>query len=516
MSTANRVVKNTLFLYARMGTSIIVSVLTTRILLAALGASDYGLYNVVAGALYMLGFLSVSMSSATQRFLSYAEGEGNVSNIKLIFDTSITLHWWIAMLVCVLYIIAGLFFFNGILNIPSGRENTAIVVYGCLIFSTVFSIAIAPYDAVLNAHENMFFYSLVGIIDVFLKLIIAIFISYSDYDRLLFYGVLMAGESWLLRFITKKYCDRIYSVCKEKSSRKRDNGILKKMASFAGWSMLNICAGMISLYGMSIAINHFFGTLLNAALGVATQLQGVLMGVSRNMSKAITPVLVKKEGASQRSQMLEISYIGCKFSFLLFSFLALPILFSMPVVLNLWLKDVPEWTALFCILLFVSSLIEQMYSFLYQSILADGNIKWFNICSSIANILPIFLTCIEFLYGFAPYWAIINWIIFRNVVGCIIYVFYAYRNVGLSVIRWGRYVLVPCVLSMVCLSILFYLIRPQLSYSMPIQFALIVAMFVINVPVYWFVALSDTDRGMIMSVVSNVYNKLHKNKELKY
>ena len=138
MSVANRVVRNTLFLYIRMGTSIIVSVLTTRILLSALGTSDYGIYSVVAGALAMLGFLSVSMSSATQRFLSYAEGKGDIENIKSIFSTSIRLHWWLALLVCVLYVIAGLFFFNGILNIPSGREDTAIMVYGCLIFSTIF------------------------------------------------------------------------------------------------------------------------------------------------------------------------------------------------------------------------------------------------------------------------------------------------------------------------------------------------------------------------------------------
>ena len=260
MSTVNRVVKNTLFLYARMGTSIVVSVLTTRILLHALGASDYGLYNVVAGALAMLGFLSASMSSASLRYMSYAEGKGDITAIQTIFNSSVRLHRLLALFVCGLYVIAGFFLFNGILNIPSGRETTALIVYGCLIFSTVFSITITPYDAVLNAHENMFFYSLVGIIDVFLKLAIAILISYSDYDRLLFYGVLMAGESWLLRFITKYYCDRTYSVCKALSLKEHDNGILKKMASFAGWNMLNICAGMISLYGMNIAINHFFGT----------------------------------------------------------------------------------------------------------------------------------------------------------------------------------------------------------------------------------------------------------------
>lgn len=504
MSTVNRVVKNTLFLYARMGTSIVVSVLTTRILLDALGASDYGLYNVVAGALAMLGFLSASMSTASLRYMSYAEGKGDITAIQTIFNSSVRLHRMLALLVCGLYIIAGFFLFNGILNIPSGRETTAMIVYGCLIFSTVFSITITPYDAVLNAHENMFFYSLVGIIDVFLKLTIAVLVSYSDYDRLLFYGLLMAGESWLLRFITKCYCDRTYPVCRAKSIKGHDNEILKKMASFAGWNMLNICAGMISLYGMTIAINHFFGTLLNAALGIATQLQGALMGVSGNMSKALTPVLVKKEGANQRHQMLEISYAGCKFSFLLFSFFALPILFSMPVVLQLWLKEVPEWTVLFCMLWFVSGLIEQLYHFLYQAIQAEGNIKRFNICSSIANIIPIILTCVEFQSGFQPYWAILNWIIFRIMVDGIIYIYFAHKLIGLSVLRWIKYVLIPCLASFVCISCIYWRIRPQVSDSLLVQLSLLIIMFIISLPVYWYVALSRNDRHVFSSIVTNM------------
>jgi len=510
MSTVNRVVKNTLFLYARMGTSIVVSVLTTRILLDALGASDYGLYNVVAGALAMLGFLSASMSTASLRYMSYAEGKGDITAIQTIFNSSVRLHRMLALLVCGLYIIAGFFLFNGILNIPSGRETTAMIVYGCLIFSTVFSITITPYDAVLNAHENMFFYSLVGIIDVFLKLTIAVLVSYSDYDRLLFYGLLMAGESWLLRFITKCYCDRTYPVCRAKSIKGHDNEILKKMASFAGWNMLNICAGMISLYGMTIAINHFFGTLLNAALGIATQLQGVLMGVSGNMSKALTPVLVKKEGANQRHQMLEISYAGCKFSFLLFSFFALPILFSMPVVLQLWLKNVPEWTVLFCVLLFISSLIEQLYYFLYHAIQAEGNIKWFNISCSIASIIPIILTCVEFQFGFQPYWAILNWIIFRIVMCGVIHLYFAHRLIRFSVMRWSRYILIPCLASLTCLSCVYWPIRPQLYNGQLSQLSLIMAMFIISLPVYWYVALSREDRNVFVSIIKSVKRPTHK------
>ena len=228
------------------------------------------------------------------------------------------------------------------------------------------------------------------------------------------------------------------------------------------------------------------------------------MGVSVNMSKALTPVLVKKEGANQRLQMLEISYAGCKFSFLLFSFFALPILFSMPVVLQLWLKNVPEWTVLFCVLWFISGLVEQLYGFLYQAIQAKGNIKWFNINTSIASIIPIILTCVEFQFGFQPYWAIINWIVFRIVMCGVIHLYYAHRLIGFSVIRWGRYVFIPCLASLACLSCIYWPIRPQVYSGLLFQLSLVVAMFFISLPIYWFIALSREDRKMFASIVRNV------------
>ena len=155
MSTSQRVIKNTLWLYLRMGTSILVNIFTTRILLQALGASDYGLYNVVGGAISILGFLTASMSSSTQRFISYAEGEGNLDDVKEIFNNALAAHYGVALISGFILALSGFIFFNGVLNIPEGRETVAITIYLCMIISTVFSITVVPYDALLNAHENM-------------------------------------------------------------------------------------------------------------------------------------------------------------------------------------------------------------------------------------------------------------------------------------------------------------------------------------------------------------------------
>ena len=170
MSTVKRVFKNTMFLYLRMLISIVFSFFTTRILLQALGVSDFGLYNVIAGSVAMLGFFSASMSSATQRFLSFAEGEGEIEKIKDIFANSVFLHRIIALVVTLFLVSIGFILFNGALSIPNGRFVVAISVYGCMIISTIYAITIAPYDAVLNARENMRIYSFLGIFDVFAKL----------------------------------------------------------------------------------------------------------------------------------------------------------------------------------------------------------------------------------------------------------------------------------------------------------------------------------------------------------
>lgn len=504
MSTANRVFKNTLYLYVRMVVSIVFSFFTTRILLQTLGASDYGLYNVVAGALAMLGFLSSSMSSATQRFISYAEGQGDVGKIKEIFNNAVYLHRLMALFVCIFFVLGGLIFFNGLLNIPEGRTLVAITVYGCMIFSTVFAITIVPYDAVLNAHENMKYYSLLGIVDVIFKFIIAILVmSCSQLDRLLLYGILIALESWLFRFITQRYCIRHYSEVREINRTKYvKKNTIRTMTSFAGWNMLNISTGMISLYGMNIAINHFFGTVLNAAMGIANQLAGILMGVSSNMTKAMTPVLVKSEGGQNREKMIEISMIGCKYSYLLFSFFCIPVIFCLRPLLAFWLKDVPEWTELFCLLMLVSTLIEQMFVFLYQSINAQGNVRNFNIVRSILNILPIVVMTVEFSFGMPPYHALLDWIVFKVVGGGLTNLYYAHKNFDFPIKKFLKTSIIHCILSSLIIASVCYLLRTQPTDNIAIVFGRLIGMLVISIPIYWFVAVNQSEKQMFLSLLN--------------
>jgi O-antigen/teichoic acid export membrane protein len=483
--------------------SILANIFTTRILLDALGASDYGLYNVVGGAIMMLGFLTSTMTHTTQRFLNYAEGEGDMNRIKEVFNNSLIVHYIVAIAFTLILLLAGLIFFNGVLNIPVGRESAALVIYACLIFSTAFSVTIVPYDSILNAHENMFVYSIIGIFDVAFKLAVALIVLFVDTDRLILYGILMALESWLVRYITKRYCKKTYPECDKEELRKYyRKDTIKEIASFAGWNLVNIASGMTSQYGKNVAVNHFFGTILNAALGIATQLSGVIMGVSANMIKAITPILVKSEAGNQRERMLDITYVGCRFSYLLFSFFCIPVLFFTDYILELWLGDVPLGTSIFCKLIIIAHLIEQLVSFLYQAIAAQGDIRSYNIARSIVNIMPLITTILLFINGYEAYWTIVCWIVWYSIGGGIVNLYYSRKNVGLSLKRYIKMVLFPCsYVTLITVSINFAIVWIASMNSMSCLIYIFVSI-ILSIPFYWFLGLNKGERSLVLKNVS--------------
>lgn len=479
--------------------SLLLGVFTTRILLEALGESDFGLYNVVGGSIAMLGFLSASLSSATQRFLNVAEGEGNFDKIRLYFNNSIIIHWALAGIMVVIFVVAGFFFFNAILNIPQGKQIDAVVVYGCLLISTVFSITVVPYEAEINAHENMLFFSVIGIVDVVLKFAIAFAVLYFNSDKLIFYAVLMAAESFVIRFVNQLYCSRKYKECQKTNLKKYyDRRIIRQMTSFAGWNLVSTATGMISLFGMNIVVNHYFGTNVNAAMGIATQLSGVMMVLSSNMIKAVTPIIMKSEGGNQHERMLQYSYVSCKFSYLIFSFCCIPVLFFIHPILQLWLTEVPQWTANFCVILIISTLIEQLSVVLYHSIMAGGDIKSYNIAKSISNILPIIISILMFQYGnYEPYWILINWGIYKSLLGGIVNVYYSDVKLGLDIRTYISKVLRPTIACTVLTCGLFILV----VHTIDIWIIGFITGAVMSLPVYWVISMSKSERKQVISII---------------
>jgi len=402
MQSSKRVAKNTSILYARMLITVAISLYTTRLTLSVLGADNFGLFGLVGGAIAMLGFLNASMASATQRFMSFAQGRGEIEQLKRIFNMSLLLHITCAALVLLILEIAGYFFFHGMLNIAQNRLEVAKLIYQFMLISTLFSIISVPYDAVITAHENMFFYTILGIIESLLKLGIACSITYSSFDHLLTYGVLMAILPILLLIFRQIYCHWFYQECSLGIRRHFDKSLLRRMTSFGAWSFLGSASTLIANYGQGIVLNMFFGATINASQSIASQLNGQLGVLSANMLKALNPLIDKSEGAGNRELMLKATMLGSKLSFFLIMALIVPVFIEMPFILTLWLKTVPDYAIIFCQLLLVRSLIEHLFFPLVSAIAAVGNIKGYQIASSILTILPLPIAYLLFTENYPP------------------------------------------------------------------------------------------------------------------
>jgi O-antigen/teichoic acid export membrane protein len=431
MQAVNKVAKNTAILYAKMAITVFISLYSTRLILGALGVADFGLFNVVGGAIAMLGFLNSSMASASQRFMSYAQGAGNVYKLKNIFNVSIVLHIIIAIIVLVILEAAGLVFFNGVLNIPADRVATAKIVYQFMIVSTLFTIISVPYDAVINAHENMLLVAIIGIIDAGCKLGIALYVTQTGLDKLVMYGLLMAILAVFLLIVQRIYCNRTYSECDIQLNNYFDKSIFKEMTSFAGWNLLGSASSMIAGYGSGILLNHFFGTVLNAANAIAGQLNGQLMALTNTMQKALNPMITKSEGSGNREQMVKATLSGSKISFLIFAIFSIPFLIETPFILKLWLKNIPEWTVIFCQLGIVYSLIQQITITLGTAIAAVGNIKRVNMFNSIITTVNLLVLFILFKIGKGPYFLPVISIIVTIVID-LMKLYYAKQYCGIN------------------------------------------------------------------------------------
>lgn len=447
MGAASRVIKNTGFLFVRMGVTVFVSLYATRLVLEALGASDFGIYNVVGGAIGMLGFLNYTMANATQRFMSYAEGEGNLEKKRKVFNVSMTLHAAIALLTVIFFIIAYFPLFDGVLNIEPGRMGAAKIVYLSLICSSVLTITNVPYDAIMNAHENMLYYSIFGILVAFLKLGVAFICVYATTDKLIVYGILSSIIPLINWIIMKVYCHRKYEECVIQPIRYYDASLLRSIASFSGWNFLTAISNLITGQGLGIVLNHFFGTTLNAAQGIAHQINGHSRAFAENMKKALNPVIVKNAGSKNITLMNKAANVGNKYMAILTMILAVPLILEMPFVLNVWLKDVPEWAILFCRLQLVQTVISMTASNTATSVYATGKIKNYAIYKSVMNLLPIVFTYISFRLGGEPYWLYIPMIVFWSIGGNIVILHFACKQCSLALTDYLSEVIRPVVLT---------------------------------------------------------------------
>lgn len=441
MTPAHRVVMNTGILYARMAITVVLSLYTTRLVLDALGVDDFGIFNLVGGVIAMLTFLNASMAAATQRFMSFAQGQGDEGRQHQIFNVSVVMHAGIALIVLGLLEIAGYILFDGVLNIAPERMQTAWMVYQFAVASTFITVLGVPYDAVINARENMLLYAVLGVIEAVIKLVIAIIIFNATTDKLELYGLLMALTTVALLVMRATYCHLKYYECKYALRRYFSRPLFNQMSAFASWSLMGSTSSIVSNYGQGVVLNMHFGTTVNAAQAVTNQLSGQLGAFASTMLRALNPLIAKSAGAGDFKTMIKASMLGSKISFFLLMFFYVPVMVEMQYVLNIWLKTVPDYAVIFCKLLLLRNLVEQLFVTLVSSITSVGSIKNFQITTSLLTIITLPIAYIGFAIGWPPY--MIYWIfLIYSIITSSAILFYACKLTSLSATEYVTNVLV--------------------------------------------------------------------------
>ena len=338
-----RIAKNTLYLYMRMLLSLVVQLYTSRVILNALGISDYGIYNVVGGVVTMFSFMSGTMSTAAQRFMSYAIGQGNINELRRTFVASQIILWLIALITLVAIEVIGMWLLFNHLTIPDGRLTAAIWVFQVAVISLFITIISVSYNAALIAHEKMSVFAGISLIDIFSKLGIAVLLLQlpTSVDKLIAYSVLLMVVAVIMRICYTVYCKRHFEECTH-NKYWYDKEKMSQMLSFFGWNTIGALSYVSKEQGVNILINIFFGTVVNAARGVTTQVTGAVQGFITNFQVAMNPQITK-------------------------------------YILQLWLVNVPEHTVSFIRLTFILMMIESLSSPVITCLLAVGKVKWYQI-----------------------------------------------------------------------------------------------------------------------------------------
>lgn len=388
-SNSKRIAKNTLLLYFRMLFTMAVSLFTSRVVLNTLGIEDFGIYNVVGGIVAMFGFINNAMATGTQRFLTFELGNGDFCRLQKIFNMSILIHALISLLVVVLAETVGLWFLYNKMVIPTERLNAAFWVYQFSIFSTVVMIMSVPYNATIIAHEKMSAFAYISVLEVSLKLLAVYILLLGEFDKLKLYAFLIFIIQLSIRFIYGFYCKHYFAETRFRFIW--DLKLFKEMTFFAGWNLWGNCASIAFTQGINLLLNMFFGPVVNAARGIAVQVQNAVAQFSGNFQTALNPQITKSFAAHNYTYMHSLIFKSSKFTFFLLLLLSLPVMIETETLLAIWLKKVPEYSVTFLRLILCVTIIDAMANPLMVSAAATGKVKLYQsvIGGILLAILPI-------------------------------------------------------------------------------------------------------------------------------
>lgn len=504
-SNNKRIAKNTMLLYFRMIFIMVISLFTSRINLQSLGVENFGIYNVVGGVVAMFSVFSGSLSVSISRFITFELGKGNKERLQKVFSTAVSIQILLAIGITILAEIVGIWFLNNKMNIPIERLDSANWVMHLSILTFAVSLISVPYNAAIIAHEKMSAFAYVSVFEVVAKLGITYSLFISPFDKLKTYAVLLFTLSIILRLIYGIYCKRHFQECSYKFIL--DKALFKEMTGFAGWSLFGLVAHTGYNYGLNILLNLFFGPIVNAARGIAFQVQQAVQGFSHNFQMALNPQIIKSYAQKDLKRMHELVFASSKYSFFLLYFLSLPIIIETPTILSLWLTDVPPHTVNFIRVILALITFDSLGGSISIAQQATGKIKTYQIWVGgiMLMIVPVAYLCLKL--GTSPesvYYVYFAACIVAHCVRMII----IRPMIGLSLREYFKRVILRLLYVLLASALLPILIYNVLPETVPSFFIIcILCVFMVAVCIYAF-GLERNEREMVNKKIQELILKM--------
>lgn len=394
-----RIAKNTAVLYLRTIFTLLVSLFTSRLILNVLGIDNFGIYNVVGGFVSMFSVMSSTFSAAIGRFITYELGRGDEDKLKNIFSTSLNIQICMALFIFVIGAILGSWFLNNKMSIPVERIYAANWVLYCSLISFCLNLLSIPYNACIIAHEKMTAFAYISILETILKLLIVYLLYISPVDILITYSILFLLVSIIIRYVYIIYCKKNFTECEYRP--KIDKKLFREMAGFAGWNFFGNTAYMFNTQGVNMLMNVFFGVTVNAARGVAVQVQNAILQFVNNFTTAINPQITKKYAEGDTETLFTLICQGAKYSYFLLLIFTVPIFVESDYVLKLWLGNVPEYSSIFLKLILLGSYTTILGNTGYTAIMATGNIRNYQVSVTVIGCMVFPITWLFYYFGFS-------------------------------------------------------------------------------------------------------------------
>lgn len=501
---SKRIAKNTLLLYFRMIFIMVISLYTSRVVLATLGVEDFGIYNIVGGAVALFSVVSGSLSAAISRFLTYELGKNDKSKQNTIFSTSVNIQIALSVILLIFAETVGLWFLNVKMNIAPERMEAANWVYQCSIITFIINLISVPYNASIIAHEKMSAFAYVTVLEVLLKLLIVYLLEISPLDKLQAYAILLMFVALIIRFVYQIYCKKKFIECTYHLIF--DKAIFKQMTAFAGWNFIGASAGVLGTQGVNIVINLFYGASINAARGISVQVNSAVTSFASNFMTALNPQITKSYAAGDYDYMNKLLFQGARLSFYMLLLLSLPIIIEAETLLTVWLKLVPEHAVGFVQLILIFAMCESISGPLITAMLATGNIKKYQIIIGGTNLLnlPISYLLLK-LFGFETFPEITMIVAIVLSLVCLLERLWLMREM-IKLDSWGflKQVVFNITLVTVVASIIPTILHTFMSDNMFFSFVNIFISVLCSILVIFFVGFNSQERKFVLSKVRTI------------